>query len=124
MAVAVVHAGLACCAVESTAVDLVAQGQALAELDPGDLAHVLVVAGTVTRALADAVTRAYEALPEPRIVVAFGSCAISGGPYWDSYAVCAGAEELVPVQIRVPGCPPTPLDLARALHQAVGLARA
>ena len=121
MAVSLVQVGLACCAVEATALDLVADARALAVADESALAHVLVVAGTVTRALGPTVARAYDAVPEPRIVVAFGACAISGGPYWDSYSVLPGAAEVVPVDIVVPGCPPAPQDLARALERAAGM---
>lgn len=82
------------------------------------LDHILVIAGTVTQALAPVVLQMYESLPQPRVVVAFGACAISGGPYWDSYSVMKGASQVVPVDVFVPGCPPTPQDLARALEQA------
>ena len=121
MAVAVVQAGLACCAVEATAVDLVERSQALADIDSRHLGHILVVAGTVTAALGSTLQRAYQNLPEPRVVVAFGACAISGGPYWDSYSVLGGASHLIPVDIHVPGCPPSPVDLARALQSAAQL---
>jgi len=81
-----------------------------------------VIAGTVTHALASTVKSAYDALQEPKVVVAFGACAISGGPYWDSYSVISGAHQIVPVDIQVPGCPPGPEELAAALMQAVELA--
>jgi NADH-quinone oxidoreductase subunit B len=122
--VAVVQAGLACCGVEAAALDLVADAAGLADLDPQALARILVVAGTVTRVLAPVVREAYERLPEPRAVVAFGACAISGGPSWDSYSVLPGAADVVPVDIQVPGCPPSPEDLAGALVAAAGLVRA
>ena len=96
-----------------------------ADLASGDeSANILVVAGTVTKALAPVVEAAYQNLAEPRIVVAFGVCAISGGPYWDSYSVLPGAAELIPVNINVPGCPPSPEDLSRALTQALELVNA
>lgn len=86
---------------------------------PGDQAepdlNVLVVAGTVTRANSHLVAEAFESLAEPRAVVAFGVCTISGGPYWDSYAVLPGIAELVPVDVFVPGCPPLPSDLTLVL---------
>ena len=118
------QAGLACCGVESSSVDLVAsawdQTTSASKLSAAE--HILVIAGTVTHALAPTVKSAYDALQEPRVVVAFGACAISGGPYWDSYSVISGAHELVPVDIQVPGCPPGPEELATALMQAVELA--
>jgi NADH-quinone oxidoreductase subunit B len=124
-AIQVLEAGLACCGVEAGAVDVIDQalesvlvtGQSHASLDA--LPHILVVAGTVTHALAETVRKAYEDLAEPRVVVAFGACAITGGPYWDSYSVIPGADHLIPVDFHVPGCPPTPQDLARALAAAV-----
>jgi NADH-quinone oxidoreductase subunit B len=114
-ALTVVELGLACCAVEVLAAasarpDLLAPGAA----EHPD-AHVLVVSGTVTTAQADSVRAAYDALPTPRAVLAFGACAISGGPYWDSYAVVAGVDTLVPVDVYVPGCPPRPAALLEGL---------
>ncbi len=118
------QAGLACCGVESSSVDLVSnswsQVQSVSKLSAAQ--HILVIAGTVTHALAPTVKSAYDALQEPKVVVAFGACAISGGPYWDSYSVISGAHQLVPVDIQVPGCPPGPEELAAALMQAVELA--
>ncbi len=122
--ISVLEAGLACCGVEASALDLVAQADILAGLGHDQAAHILVVAGTVTHALGPVIKDAYESLLEPRVVVAFGACAIGGGPYWDSYSVMAGADQIVPVDIHVPGCPPTPHDLARALEQAAGLVTA
>jgi NADH-quinone oxidoreductase subunit B len=116
--VAVVQAGLACCGVEAAAVNVVGQAEGLSGLDPDVLGRILVVAGTVTGALAPVVREAYERLAEPRVVVAFGACAISGGPYWDSYSVLPGASSVVPVDVMVPGCPPSPEDLAAALVRA------
>jgi NADH-quinone oxidoreductase subunit B len=122
--VSVLQAGLACCGVESSSVDLVAnaweQTQSVAKLSAAQ--NILVIAGTVTHALAPTVKSAYDALQEPKVVVAFGACAISGGPYCDSYSVVFGAHELIPVDIQVPGCPPGPEELAAALMQAVELA--
>jgi len=122
--VSVLQAGLACCGVESSSVDLVAsawnQTKSVSKLDAAQ--HILVIAGTVTGALVPTVRSAYEALQEPKVVVAFGACAISGGPYWDSYSVVSGAHQVVPVDIQVPGCPPGPEELAAALMQAVELA--
>ena len=122
--VSVLQAGLACCGVESSSVDLVANAwertQSVAKLSAAQ--NILVIAGTVTHALAPTVKSAYDALQEPKVVVAFGACAISGGPYWDSYSVVSGAHKLIPVDIQVPGCPPGPEELAAALMQAVELA--
>lgn len=116
-----VQAGLACCGVEAAAVDLVSEAAGLTGVDSEALSRVLVVAGTVTHALAPVVEDAYERLGKPRAVVAFGACAISGGPYWDSYSVLPGAGSVVPVDVVVPGCPPSPEDLAAALITAAAL---
>lgn len=117
----VLELGLACCAVEAASADLVHEALQSVQIttDPEQLSHILVVAGTITQALAPTVQHAYKSLTEPRVVIAFGVCAISGGPYWDSYSVINGADQLIPVDIMVPGCPPSPEDLARAIEDAV-----
>lgn len=110
--------GLACCAVEFVAAavepdafaDLGAAVPALAD------ANVLVVSGTVTDVSAPAVVAAYERLAEPRYVISFGACANTGGPYWDSYSVTKGIDQLLPVDVYVPGCPPRPDTLLQALR--------
>lgn len=111
----VVEVGLACCAVEVLAAaaahpDLLGPGPAA---DPH--AHVLVVSGTVTTAQAASVRAVYDGLPEPRAVLAFGACANTGGPYWDSYAVVPGVDTVLPVDVYVPGCPPRPEALLAGL---------
>lgn len=115
-----VHAldlGLACCAVEFTAA--IGRGLLLpveeASPDDGEVLHVLIVSGTLTHAQAPALGDAWASLPEPRAVVAFGACTISGGPYWDSYAVVPGIDGIVPVARFVPGCPPRPEAVLDAL---------
>jgi NADH-quinone oxidoreductase subunit B len=112
--------GLACCAVEFESAatlqgSLVAAG-ADRSVAPAD-AHVMVVSGTVTDKLAPALLVAYRLL-EPAYVVSFGSCANSGGPYWDSYSVTKGVDQLVPVDLYVPGCPPRPEALLDGLRRA------
>jgi len=114
----VFDAGLACCAVEVAAALRRFAGPAPA---PGAGAvHVLVVAGTVTDKLAPLVLAAYRELPEPRRVLSFGACANSGGPYWDSYCVTKGADQIIPVDVYVPGCPPRPEALLGGLRLLLG----
>lgn len=111
-----VDLGLACCALE---VEAALRLDLLRTVDadhPADL-HVLLVAGTISRALSEAVLAAWQRVPEPRAVVSFGACADSGGPYWDAPTVVPGAQSLLPVDLFVPGCPPGPAALAQALAQ-------
>jgi NADH-quinone oxidoreductase subunit B len=124
--VRVLDLGLACCAVEFVAAlaafpdVLRPEGdEAHADTAPATVA-VMVVSGTVTDKMAPAVRRAYERLPDPRLVVSFGSCANSGGPYWDSYCVTKGVDQVVPVDLYVPGCPPRPEALVQALRALDG----
>ena len=109
----VLNVGLACCAVEALVAAVADGGGDLVPTDsPVD---VVVVSGTVTDKLAPLVRRLYDDLPGPVKVVAYGACASSGGPYWDSYCVTRGAHLVVPVDVWVPGCPPRPEALMAAL---------
>jgi len=110
--------GLACCAVEfvaaaSTPGALEALRTATAPLSE---ANVLVVSGTLTDVTAAGIVEVYEQLAEPKYVISFGACANSGGPYWDSYSVTKGVDQLLPVDVWVPGCPPRPEALVQALE--------
>jgi Ni,Fe-hydrogenase III small subunit len=78
-------------------------------------ADVLMVTGPVTRNMKEALERTYAATPAPKWVVAVGGCAIDGGLFAGSYAVVGGAERVVPVDMRIPGCPPTPLAMLQGL---------
>ncbi len=107
----VVEVGLACCALEAAASGCVRRGTE----HEVDGRTVMVVAGTVTNAMAATIKARYDATPGPVAVVAFGACATTGGPYWDSYAVTPGIGAVLPVDVVVPGCPPRPEALAAAL---------
>jgi NADH-quinone oxidoreductase subunit B len=129
----VFDAGLACCAVECAAAltrvsgggpgrdeagpcraGLEGAGPDGAAAGPARL-NVFIVAGTVTDKLAPLVLRAYQKVPGPKRVMSFGACSNSGGPYWDSYCVTKGVDQIIPVDVYVPGCPPRPEALLHGL---------
>ena len=85
-------------------------------------ADLLLVTGPVTRAMEDALRQTYEAMPEPRLVVAVGACACDGGVFGASAFARGGLNRVLPVDVYVPGCPPSPLALIHALLLAVGRA--
>ncbi|HLS40080.1 MAG TPA: NADH-quinone oxidoreductase subunit B family protein [Ornithinicoccus sp.] len=114
--------GLACCAIEFIAAsmarhDFIRLG--VIPFAPGPRqSDLMVVSGTVTDKMAPAVRRLYDQMPEPKYVISFGACSNSGGPYWDSYSVTKGVDQIIPVDVYVPGCPPRPEAL---LHGIVTL---
>lgn len=82
-------------------------------------ADMLLVTGPVSRHMAEALRRTYEATPEPRLVVAVGDCGCDGGIFGESYASCGRVANVIPVDVTVPGCPPPPIAILRGILQAV-----
>jgi Ni,Fe-hydrogenase III small subunit len=78
-------------------------------------ADVLMVTGPVTKNMRQALLRTYNAAPDPKWVVAVGTCAIDGGVFADSYAVVGGVKDVVPVDLHIRGCPPSPIELLKGL---------
>jgi len=111
--------GLACCAIEFIATsmarhDFIRLGVIPFAHGPRQ-ADLLVVSGTLTDKMAPALQRLYQEMPEPKYVISFGSCSNCGGPYWDSYSVTKGVDQIIPVDVYVPGCPPRPEALLNGI---------
>jgi NADH-quinone oxidoreductase B subunit len=105
------HWGLACCALEMAAAsapryDLERLGT-IYRSSPRQT-DVLLLNGWISKKVRPSIRRLYEQMPEPKWVVAMGECAISGGPWYDSYNIVQGADQIVPVDIYIPGCPARP----------------
>jgi Ni,Fe-hydrogenase III small subunit len=78
-------------------------------------ADALLVTGPVSKNMELALKRTFEAMPDPKFVITFGDCALDGGIFKDSYYTCKGVHNVLPVHAHVPGCPPNPADLVKAL---------
>ena len=112
--------GLACCAVE-----MMHAGAARLDLDRMGVifrpsprqSDVMIVAGTLVNKMAPALRKVYDQMPDPKWVISMGSCANGGGYYHYSYAVVRGCDRIVPVDIYVPGCPPTAEALIHGILQ-------
>jgi NADH-quinone oxidoreductase subunit B len=102
--------GLACCAIEMMQMSMPrydAERFGFAPRGSPRQSDVMIVAGTLTNKMAPALRKVYDQMPEPRYVISMGSCANGGGYYHYSYAVVRGCDRIIPVDIYVPGCPPT-----------------
>jgi NADH-quinone oxidoreductase subunit B len=118
--------GLACCAIEMIAT-------AAARYDPSRFgmevmrpsprqADLMIVSGTVTKKMVPQIVRLYNQMPEPKYVIAMGACASGGGPFKEGYNVVDGIDKFVPVDVYLPGCPPTPQALLHGfmlIHQKI-----
>ena len=118
--------GLACCAIE-----MISTHMAHHDFDRFGVvtwpsprqSDVMIVAGTVVKKMAEPIRLLYEQMPDPKWVIAMGTCATSGGPYYRSYSVVMGVDHIVPVDVYVPGCPPRPealMDGILKLQQKIG----
>jgi NADH-quinone oxidoreductase subunit B len=116
--------GLACCAIEmictaASRYDFSRFGMEVMRPSPRQ-ADVMIVSGTVTKKMIPNIVRLYNQMPEPKYVVAMGACASGGGPFKEGYNVVSGVDKFVPVDVYIPGCPPTPQAL---LHGLITLQR-
>lgn len=82
-------------------------------------ADLLLVTGPVSRHMEEALRRTYDAAPEPKLVVAIGECACDGGIFGQSYASCGKVSNVIPVDVAVPGCPPTPVAILQGILSAI-----
>jgi NADH-quinone oxidoreductase subunit B len=111
--------GLACCAIEMIATagarfDMARFGMEIMRPSPRQC-DLMIVSGTVTKKMIPQVVRLYNQMPEPKYVLSMGACASGGGPFKRGYNVIAGVDKYLPVDVYVPGCPPTPQALLYGL---------
>jgi NADH-quinone oxidoreductase subunit B len=111
--------GLACCGIEmictaASRYDLARFGMEVMRPSPRQ-SDLMIVSGTVTKKMTPVIVRLYNQMPEPKYVLAMGACASGGGPFKEGYNVVSGVDKFIPVDVYVPGCPPTPQALLNGL---------
>jgi NADH-quinone oxidoreductase subunit B len=111
--------GLACCAIEMISMaasrfDISRFGMEVMRPSPRQ-ADVMIVSGTVTKKMVPNIVRLYNQMGEPKYVIAMGACASGGGPFKEGYSVVSGIDRYIPVDVYIPGCPPTPQALLNGL---------
>jgi NADH-quinone oxidoreductase subunit B len=111
--------GLACCAIEmictaASRYDFARFGMEVMRPSPRQ-SDMMIVSGTVTKKMIPQIVRLYNQMPEPKYVVAMGACASGGGPFKEGYNVVSGVDKFIPVDVYIPGCPPTPQALMHGL---------
>ncbi len=111
--------GLACCGIEmictaASRYDLARFGMEVMRPSPRQ-SDLMIVSGTVTKKMVPVIVRLYNQMPEPKYVLAMGACASGGGPFKEGYNVVSGMDKFLPVDVYVPGCPPTPQALLNGL---------
>ncbi len=111
--------GLACCAIEmicaaASRYDTARFGMEIMRPSPRQ-SDLMIVSGTVTKKMVPIIVRLYNQMPEPKYVLAMGACASGGGPFKEGYNVVSGVDKFIPVDVYIPGCPPTPQALLNGL---------